>query len=57
MKEGECMVCGSDFGIVELMKIGTKEVSWLVTDGKVVIEVYNNEDDAERLKDLLNDYW
>lgn len=51
------MVCGSDFGIVELMKIGTKEVSWLVTDGKVVIEVYNNEEDAERLKDLLNDYW
>ena len=39
------------------MKIGDGELSWLVTNNQIVIEVYNKKEDAIKLQDLLNKYW
>lgn len=46
-----------EFGITELMEIGTGETSWLITNNQVVFEVYNNKKDAIKLLILLNKYW
>ena len=50
-------VTDDKFKITELEDNETKEHTWLISDDTTIIELYGNGNDAERLKDLLNEHW
>ena len=45
------------FEILELVDENDGEISYLVSDGKILIEVHDEEDCAIKLKEILDNEW
>lgn len=45
------------FEVLELIDEDDGEISYLVSDGKILIEVHNKKECAIKLKKILNNEW